>query len=84
MEDFSNWGYNGRGNGLAVKPTSQNPEGPGSSPRLGSIEPAELLNSTPSLMHVLCLASNRHCMCTAASANSARYQLLGMMNKYSS
>ena len=52
----------GRGNGLAVlEPTSQNPKGPGSSPRLGSlrsllisIQLAELLSSTPSL--VLCCA----------------------------
>ena len=51
----------GRGNGLAVEPTSQNPESPGSSPRLDNrrsplifIEHAELLRSTPSL--VLCLA----------------------------
>ena len=51
----------GRGNGLAVEPMSQNPEGPGSIPRLGShrpslisIEHAELLSSTLSL--VLCCA----------------------------
>ena len=48
--------------GLEVEPMSRNPEGRGSIPRLGSrrsslisIEHAELLRSTPSL--VLCLAS---------------------------
>ena len=61
----------GRGNGLAVEPTSRNPEGRGSIPRLGSrrsslisIEHAELLRSTasaPSL--VLCCA----CLVTTAS-----------------
>ena len=46
---------------IAVEPTSQNPEGPGSSPRLGSrwsslisIEHAELLSCTHSL--ALCCA----------------------------
>ena len=53
----------GRDDGLAIEPMSRNPEGWGSIPRLGSrrsslisIEHAELLRSTPSL--VLCLASN--------------------------
>ena len=81
-------GRPGKDNGLAVEPTSQNPEGPGSSPRLGSrrslfigIEHAELLSSTPSL--VLCGAwlVTRHWMRTAAWANSAGYQLLGMTNE---
>ena len=48
----------GRGNGLAVEPMSRNPESQRSIPRLGSrtlsIEHAELLRSTPSL--VLCCA----------------------------
>ena len=51
----------GRGNDLAVESSSRNPEGRGSIPCLGSrrsslisIEPAELLSSTPSL--VLCCA----------------------------
>ena len=51
----------GRGDGLEVEPMSRNPEGRGSIPRLGSrrsslisIEHAELLRSTPSL--VLCCA----------------------------
>ena len=55
------WVYLGRGDGLEVKPMSRNPEGRGSIPRLGSrrsslisIEHAELLRSTPSL--VLCCA----------------------------
>ena len=50
-----------RGDGLEVEPMSRNPEGRGSIPRLGSrrsslisIEHAELLRSTPSL--VLCCA----------------------------
>ena len=49
----------GRGDGLEVEPMARNPEGRGSIPRLGSrrsslisIEHAELLRSTPSL--VLC------------------------------
>ena len=47
----------GRGNGLALEPTSLNPEGRGSIPRLGSrrsllisIEHAELMRSTPLLV----------------------------------
>ena len=51
----------GMGDGLEVEPMSRNPEGRGSIPRLGnrsssliSIEHAELLRSTPSL--VLCCA----------------------------
>ena len=51
----------GRGDGLDVEPMSRNPEGRGSIPRIGnrrssliSIEHAELLRSTPSL--VLCCA----------------------------
>ena len=56
----------GRGNGLAVEPMSRNPEGRGSIPRLGSlrslsIEHAELLRSTPSL--VLCLSGNHGIAC---------------------
>ena len=58
----------GRGDGLAIEPMSRNPEGRGSIPRLGScrssfisIEHAELLRSTPSL--VLCLASNHGIAC---------------------
>ena len=54
------WGL-GRGDGLVVESMSRNPEGRGSIPRLGSrrsslisIEHAELLRSTPSL--VLCCA----------------------------
>ena len=53
--------HTGRGDGLEVEPMSWNPEGRGSIPRLGSrrsslisIEHAELLRSTPSL--VLCCA----------------------------
>ena len=50
-----------RGYGLAIEPTSENPEGPGSSSRIGSrrsslisIKHTELLSSTPLL--VLCCA----------------------------
>ena len=55
--------YTGRGNGLAAEPTSRNPEGRGSIPRLDSrrssltsIEHAELLRSTNSL--VLCYSNH--------------------------
>ena len=56
---------------LAVEPTSRNPEGRGSIPRLGSrrsslisIEHAELLSCTSSLVGaVLCLASNHGIAC---------------------
>ena len=61
-----------RNNGLAVEQSSQNSEGPGSNPRIGSrrsslisIEPAELLSSTPSLMlrfaWLVTMAFNVHC-----------------------
>ena len=47
----------GRGHGLAVESTSQNPDGPGSIPRLGSrrsflfsIEHVEELSNTPSFV----------------------------------
>ena len=69
----------GRENDLAVEAISQNPD---SSSRLGSSrsslisnEHAELRNS--SLTLVLCCAWSvtSHCTCTAAWANSARYQL---------
>ena len=60
----------GRGNGLAVESMSCNPEGRGSIPRLGSrrsslisFEHAELLRSTPSIVAVLCLASNHGVAC---------------------
>ena len=58
---YLRWPRGGRGDGLEVEPMSRNPEGRGSIPRLGSlrsslisIEHAELLRSTPSL--VLCCA----------------------------
>ena len=74
---------------IAVEAMSQNPVGPSSIPRLGShrsslisIEQAELLSiCTPSLVLCCVWLVTRHCLCTAAWANSARYQLLGMTNE---
>ena len=61
LNDFESEVIWERGNGLAVESSSRNPGGRGSIPRLGSrrsslisIEHAELLRSTPSL--VLCCA----------------------------
>ena len=62
----------GRGDSLEVEPMSRNPEGRGSIPRLGSrrsslisIEHAELLRSTPSLMlccvWLVAMALHVHC-----------------------
>ena len=59
-------------NDITVDQTSQNPEGPSSSPRLGShgsslisIEHAELMSIIRSIVGaVLCLASN-HCIACA-------------------
>ena len=62
----------GRGDSLEVEPMSRNPEGRGSIPRLGSrrsslisIEHAELLRSTPSLMlccvWLVTMALHVHC-----------------------
>ena len=61
VNNYEIWVDPRRGDGLEVEPMSRNPEGRGSIPRLGSrrsslisIEHAELLRSTPSL--VLCCA----------------------------
>ena len=62
----------GRGNGLALEPTSRNPEGRGSSPHLGSrrsslisIKYAELLHNTSSFMlfraWLVTMALHVHC-----------------------